>query len=98
MRLLLTGSRGMLGSSILGRIGQKYEVLSPNRSELDLLNSENVLNYLKENNPNLIIHAAARVGGIQANIENSFDFLTQLHHIVIFNHVFPSCDAHFSYF
>jgi len=77
MRLLLTGSRGMLGSSILGRIGQKYEVLSPNRSELDLLNSENVLNYLKENNPNLIIHAAARVGGIQANIENGFDFLTQ---------------------
>jgi GDP-L-fucose synthase len=77
MRLLLTGSRGMLGSSILARIGQKYEVLSPNRSELDLLNSENVLNYLKENNPNLIIHAAARVGGIQANIENGFDFLTQ---------------------
>jgi GDP-L-fucose synthase len=77
MRLLLTGSRGMLGSSILARIGQKYEVLSPNRSELDLLDSENVLNYLRENNPNLIIHAAAKVGGIQANIENGFDFLTQ---------------------
>lgn len=77
MRLLLTGSSGMLGSSMLDLIGDKYEVLSPSRNELDLLNSEDVLNYFVEHKPNLIIHAAARVGGIQANIENGFDFLTE---------------------
>ncbi len=77
MRILLTGSGGMLGSSILTRIDKKYDVLSPNRSELDLLNSEAVLDYLTVHKPDSIIHTAARVGGIQANIENGFDFLTQ---------------------
>ena len=77
MRLLLTGSRGMLGASILELIGDKHEVLSPSRNELDLLNSGDVLTYLTQHKPNLIIHAAARVGGIQANIENGFDFLTE---------------------
>ena len=77
MRLLLTGSRGMLGASILELIGSKHEVLSPSRDELDLLDSEAVLNFMSAHKPNLIIHAAARVGGIQANIENGFDFLTE---------------------
>jgi GDP-L-fucose synthase len=67
----------MLGASILELIGDKHEVLSPSRNELDLLNSGDVLTYLTQHKPNLIIHAAARVGGIQANIENGFDFLTE---------------------
>lgn len=67
----------MLGASILELIGDKHEVLSPSRNELDLLNSGAVLTYLTKHKPNLIIHAAARVGGIQANIENGFDFLTE---------------------
>lgn len=76
MRLLITGSRGMLGTAIQGLIGDNHEVLAPTRGDLDLLISEDVFDYLKENQPNLIIHAAARVGGIQANIDNGFDFLS----------------------
>ena len=77
MRILLTGSRGMLGTSILEQIGERFQVLTPGRDELDLLDSEAVLSYMSTHKPNLIIHAAARVGGIQANIENGFDFLTE---------------------
>jgi GDP-L-fucose synthase len=67
----------MLGTSILEQIGERFQVLTPGRDELDLLDSEAVLSYMSTHKPNLIIHAAARVGGIQANIENGFDFLTE---------------------
>ena len=77
MRLLLTGSGGMLGTSLLNSIRDKHEVLAPARSELNLLNSKDVFDYLSIEQPDLIIHAAARVGGIQANIQNGYEFLTE---------------------
>lgn len=77
MKMLLTGSRGMLGSSILETINENFEVLAPARDEMDLLNAKEVFDYLSTFKPNYIIHAAARVGGIQANIDNGFEFLTE---------------------
>ena len=77
MRLLLTGSGGMLGSSIFERVAESYDVLAPKRSELNLLDPIEVKEYFEKWNPNLVIHTAARVGGIQANIDSGFDFLLE---------------------
>ncbi|MEA2163639.1 MAG: GDP-L-fucose synthase [Thermoanaerobaculia bacterium] len=68
-RVLLTGGNGFLGSFIRERIaGKEPEALfTPRRSELDLRDPVAVRAWLREYRPNLVIHAAAVVGGIGAN-------------------------------
>lgn len=53
-----------------------YNVLTPSRKELDLIDSQEVLRYFKLNNIDIVIHAAGLVGGIQANIEKPYSFLS----------------------
>lgn len=68
-RVLLTGGGGFLGSHLresLERLGPAA-LLAPRRSELDLLDIAQVRAYLATHQPNLVIHAAAVVGGIAAN-------------------------------
>lgn len=76
MRILLTGSSGMVGKNILEHpSARRYEFLNPDRSVLNLLSLSAVENYLKENEPDLIVHCAGLVGGIQDNIERPTKFL-----------------------
>lgn len=77
-KVLLTGATGMVGRNILeNKLFKKYEILSPNRHELNLLDYESTFNYLNKNKPDLIIHAAGKVGGISANISDPLGFLIQ---------------------
>jgi GDP-L-fucose synthase len=78
MKILLTGSTGMLGSAIL-RVSKnsEFEILAPKRAELDLLDQRSVFEYIKVNKPDLVLHCAAKVGGIFANIEKPIDFILQ---------------------
>lgn len=74
--VLLTGSNGMLGSSILRQFRNKdFLVLSPPSNELDLRDSIATLSYIKSNKVDTIIHCAAKVGGISANIKQPADFI-----------------------
>ena len=77
MKVLLTGSRGMLGSAILKVIPSSYDVEKPTRAELNLLSPQDVTSFIANSKPDVIIHVAAKVGGIQANIDNPFEFLTE---------------------
>lgn len=78
IKLFLTGGSGMVGKNILEhKNAKKYLIISPNRNELDLLNYRKVSSFLKNTKPDIIIHAAGHVGGIQANIKNPYDFLTK---------------------
>ena len=52
-----------------------YEILTPSRNELNLLNFEEVKNWFEENCPDVVILAAAKVGGIFANKNNPADFI-----------------------
>jgi GDP-L-fucose synthase len=75
MKILITGGSGMVGRNILEyRHKRDYVIYHPTSSELNLLNSSEVYNYLSKKQPDLIIHCAGLVGGIQANIENPFSF------------------------
>jgi nucleoside-diphosphate-sugar epimerase len=86
VRLLITGGTGMLGSALVSAAKlSAYEVLVPNRSDLNLGDSSQVKDYFSANHPEVVIHAAARVGGIAANIAHPVEFLTE--NIEIDSHV-----------
>ena len=66
----------MVGRNILEHDDMKcHSVLAPSSKDLNLLNPENIKNFLNAEKPDLVIHAAGKVGGIQANINNPIDFL-----------------------
>ena len=78
MKILLTGGGGMVGTNILENSDFKeFEVLAPRSRELDLRDFVAVKDYLKKHSPDLVIHAAGKVGGIQANIREPVSYLLE---------------------
>lgn len=78
MKILITGSTGMVGRNILeNKDISKFDLLIPNSKELNLLNYDAVDRYIKKNKPDFIIHTAGKVGGIQANIAHPVSFLVE---------------------
>jgi len=68
----------MVGRNILqSQHATKWQIHAPSRQELDLTDGPAVTQYIDSLKPDLIIHAAGRVGGIQANIANPVEFLTE---------------------
>lgn len=89
-RIFLAGHRGMVGSSILRLLNsQGFEhVITENRNTLDLKDTTAVDLFFKNHKPEIVILAAAKVGGIQANIDAPVDFL--LENLMIQNNVITS--------
>lgn len=78
MRIFLTGGNGLVGRNLLEHPWCKeLEVLAPSRKEVDLLDYRAVHSYLAANRPDLVIHAAGTVGGIQANMREPVRFLLE---------------------
>src|SRR6218665_2604257 len=78
MKVLLTGGRGMVGRNILEHpLSQGLDIHAPGRNELDLRKKDGVRRYLDVLAPDLIIHAAGRVGGIKANMTFPYEFLLE---------------------
>ena len=77
MKILLTGGSGMVGRNICDYAQgfSQYELLAPTSKELNLLDKTAIDLYINSHKPDVIIHAAGIVGGIQANIENPIKFL-----------------------
>ena len=81
-RIYVAGHRGMAGSAICRALVAKGygeagggALLTASRSELDLLDPAAVANWFAINKPDVVILAAAKVGGIQANNSYPADFL-----------------------
>ncbi len=76
MKILVTGANGLVGHSIVENTAmQEHELLTPSHQELDLLDYAAVVQYLKKEQPDCIIHAAGKVGGIAANCKAPMEFL-----------------------
>ena len=71
-RVLLTGGGGFFGSHLRERLERERpaELFAPRAAELDLRDGAAIERYLERHRPNLIVHAAAVVGGIGANREH----------------------------
>lgn len=79
MKVFIAGSSGLVGSALVRKFNKisKYEVLTSKSSELDLRNPEEVFDFFEYNEPNVVIDAAAKVGGIQANATYPVEFLIE---------------------
>ena len=78
-KFFIAGARGMVGSAIKRKLIQNgYTNLEcPSRNELDLTNAELVNKWFKKKNPDIVILAAAKVGGIYANDKYPVEFLLE---------------------
>ncbi len=78
-KIFIAGHSGMVGSAIKRNLINKgyKKLLCPNKKDLDLLNYHQVHNWFKINSPDVVILAAAKVGGIIANTEYTADFILE---------------------
>jgi len=76
-RIYVAGHRGMVGSAIVRLLESRGfdNLLLAGRGELDLKDSLAVAEFFKSQKPDIVILAAARVGGIQANLDFPAEFL-----------------------
>ena len=75
-RIFVAGHRGMVGSALVRRLGREgCEILTAGRGELDLIDQAAVRAWMAERKPDVVIVAAAKVGGILANDTLPADFL-----------------------
>jgi GDP-L-fucose synthase len=75
-RIWIAGHRGMVGSALMRRLAREdCELVTVGRDRLDLRQQAEVQAWMNEAKPDVVILAAARVGGISANASRPADFL-----------------------
>lgn len=74
-RVLVTGGTGFLGHALQAGLAERgaRQVLTPSSAEVDLRQQDEVRELFTKTRPDLIIHLAARVGGIGANMARPSD-------------------------
>ena len=77
-KIFIAGHNGMLGSSILRKLKKKgyKNIIIVDRKNLDLRDHNAVKKFFKNKKPDAVIIAAAKVGGIKANIDNPANFIS----------------------
>ncbi len=68
-KIFVAGHRGMVGSAIVRRLKRDgfHNLVLRDRSQLDLCDQVAVMNFMREEQPDVVVVAAAKVGGIHAN-------------------------------
>ncbi|MCC6472862.1 MAG: NAD-dependent epimerase/dehydratase family protein [Burkholderiales bacterium] len=78
VRILVTGASGMAGRNFAEHErARHHELLQPGHAQLDLLDYLRVEAFLLKERPDIVLHLAGRVGGIQANIDAPVSFLVE---------------------
>ncbi len=77
-KVFIAGHNGMLGSSIYRILKKKgyKKIITVDKKKLDLRNQIAVKKFIKKNKPDAVIIAAAKVGGIKANIKYPANFIS----------------------
>ena len=77
LKIYVAGHRGLAGASIVEAISKQNDLnwVGASRSELDLFNRQAVREFMAREQPDAVVLAAAKVGGIIANNSQPVDFL-----------------------
>jgi len=77
-RIYVAGHRGLAGSAIWRHLVSEgfTDIIGATSAELDLRNRPDVFDFMRQNRPDVVIDAAARVGGILANDNYRAEFLS----------------------
>ena len=77
LRIFVAGHRGLVGSAIIRKLKSKgyKNIITIDKSKLDLTNQEKVFQFLKKKRPEFIFIAAAKVGGIYSNNKYRAEFI-----------------------
>ena len=91
-KIYIAGHKGMVGSACWRTLKSNgyHNLIGKTFKELDLRNQNDVKNFIETNKPEIIIDAAARVGGILANNTFPYDFL--LDNMLIQNNLIKSAN------
>ena len=78
-KIFVAGHRGMVGSAIMRQLykQQDHQILTRTHAELDLTEQLAVSDFMQSERPDVVILAAAKVGGIHANNTYPADFIYQ---------------------
>jgi GDP-L-fucose synthase len=76
-KVYIAGIDGMIGRTMANclELDQQYSVIGTNQKAVNLLNYQQVFNYLQEHCPDVIVLAAAKVGGGHAILKQPVEFL-----------------------
>ena len=77
MKILIFGSKGMVGSSLVKILGDEkiFQIFPSSRKDTDLFSLDETIRKIDSEKPDIIINAAAMVGGIYANNTKRVDFI-----------------------
>ena len=77
-RIYVAGHHGMVGSAIVRRLaGARCELITVERSQVDLERQAQTEDFLAASKPDVVVVAAARVGGIYANNTYPAQFISE---------------------
>ena len=94
MKVLIFGSNGLVGSSVVKRLQNSIsslDVFASSRKDTNLFSSSETVNKVIEVEPDVVVIAAARVGGIVANNTYRYDFINENLKIII--NIFEACKS-----
>lgn len=81
-KVFVAGHKGMVGSAIVRRLAnERCTVLTVDRRLVDLADAEQTKRWFEANRPEVVVHAAGKVGGIAANNSLPVDFLCENLHL-----------------
>ena len=74
LKILVLGSNGFIGQNIVEYLTLKnYNVLSPKRHELNLLDTAQVDQFLSQNRPNIVIYSVVNIHSLEENMTTYFN-------------------------
>lgn len=77
MKTLITGTNGLVGSALKRMAPKTSDLVCVTRQDADLTKEEDVIQLFKKHKPDIVIHTAAKVGGVLGNLTGQGEYFHQ---------------------